>query len=200
MSAETTRARGGRMLKESGYKAHDDKKADVALIEKAFKQHDAHPHAKLKLRKGGKVAGKKAAERPDRRARGGMLAFDQPDDAHGNMVKDSGRAHGGKVGKKGKVIINIAAGGGQDAEAAHQAGMQQGAIMGAKAAAAKLGGAGGPPMGGPPPGAMPPRPPMAGPGGPPPPGMAGPPPGAMPPGGPPPGMRARGGAMRGGKC
>lgn len=112
------------------------------------------------------------------------------------------RARGGKVGKKGKVIINIqAGGGGQDAEAAHQAGMQQGAMMGAKAAAAKL-------AGGPPPGAMPPRPPMGAPpgaGGPPPPGMA-PPPGAMPPGGPmgpggpPPGMHSRGGATRGGKC
>lgn len=122
-----------------------------------------------------------------------------------------GRAEGGRRGdRKGKkhkgTTVNIILGGqGQQGDPqreqmAHQAGMQQGVQVGAKMAAAKLAGAGGPPPGGPPPGGMPP-----GAGGPPPGAMGGMPPGGPPrppiagmgpPGAPPPGMmppRARGG-------
>jgi hypothetical protein len=136
------------------------------------------------------------------RARGGDL----PDDAQGNVHANSALARGGKHKGKGKVTININAaqqGDPQHEQMAHEAGIQQGAKMGAQAVAAKMaGGAGGPPpmAGGPPRppmGApmMPPPggPPMMGPGGPPP-GAGGPPPGGMPP--KPPGMMARGGEMR----
>lgn len=147
MVEETPQARGARMLRESGYEAPDDKVSQRML-----------------MRRGGKVDGKKAAARPDRRARGGGL-------------EDGGKKHAGKPSIK----INIGAGGGaQQNPAAEQmaarAGLQQGMQIGAKMAGGGGGGGGGaprPPM--PPPGAGP------APGGPP---M--PPPGAMKRGG---GMR-----------
>lgn len=193
----TPAERGRRMLKESGYSARkdggsihedaaQDEKLDKKISAKDVHRHESELHPgkpKTKLRTGGHVPGKDAKMRPDRRARGGHITEDQPDDDMGNDVKDSGRARGGamkradggRVSKKGaKTIININAGGGDPQQAEHeqmakQAGIQQGAQLGAKMAAAKMGG--GPP-GPPPPGAMgPPRPPMPGPGGPPPPGM-----------------------------
>lgn len=192
--SQTPQDRGAQMLKEAGYGR----------------------------KKGGGVKGAAAKPRMDRRARGGSITEDQPDDDQGNRNAMSKRADGGRVGKKGgQTIININAGGDdkgddQRVQAAHQAGIQQGTQLGAQAAAAKL--AGGAP-GGPPPGAPmggPPRPPMAGPPGPPPgagpggpmpppPGAGGPP--GMPPhpmmpppgagGPPPPGMmpRKRGGGV-----
>jgi hypothetical protein len=188
MKCETARARGGRMLRESGYKHHADEPEDRKMIEKAVHQHDGQLHSehgshvgrtKLKLNRGGKVKGAHPKERVDRRARGGHV-----------------KGHG-------KTIINVNAGGEQggqqQAAMAHQQGMQQGIQMGARAAAQKLAGGapGGPPGGG----APPPRPPMMPPqgGGMPPPGMmppGGAPPGAMPPRPmPPPGPMARGGKV-----
>ncbi len=216
---EKPHERGRRHLREAGYHhkeekdIHGDAKQDRKQIAGAVHKHESHLHRgqpKTKLRRGGHVPGEMAKHRPDRRARGGHITEDQPDDAMGNRDVHSARAHGGHVGKKGgKTVININAGGeggggqqaAQAAQVAHQQGMQQGMQLGARAAAAKLAGAGGAPppgaggpppgmappgAGGPPPGAMPPRPMM------PPPGAGG------PPGGPPPGMmppRARGGAM-----
>lgn len=181
---EKPHERGARHLRESGYSEPNEE-----------------GHKAKKRARGGHVPGKKAEHRPDRRSRGGDL----PDDAQGNVHADSALARGGKH-HKGKVTININAaqqGDPQHEQMAHEAGIQQGAKMGAQAVAAKMaGGAGGPPpmAGGPPRppmGApmMPPPggPPMMGPGGPPP-GAGGPPPGGMPPR--PPGMMARGGEMR----
>lgn len=174
--SETAAERGARALKDAGYK-----------------------------KRGGRVKGGVSMDRPDRRARGGGISDDQPDDADGNINVMSKRADGGSVGKKGaKTIININAAGDpqgdqQRVQMAHQAGIQQGA----QAAAQKLGGGGPPgmPPGGAPMGG-PPGPPMAGPPGMPPPGAAGPPgmpprPMMPPPGGMP--MHARGGALRDGK-
>lgn len=217
---EKASERGVRHLRESGYHhraekhIHGDAKQDETQIARGVHKHESNMHSgkpKTKLRGGGHVPGHEAKHRMDRRARGGMIHDDQPDDAQGNVNVHSARARGGATGhgKKGggKTVINLhvgdGGGGAQKEQMAHQAGMQQGAQM----VAAKLaGGGGGAPPGGPPPGAMPPRPPMAG--GMPPPGGApgGMPPGAgmpprpmMPPGGaPPPGMmppRARGGSM-----
>jgi hypothetical protein len=210
MEHEKPHERGHRQLREAGYAhhkhgdIHKDAAQDLQMIAGAVHKHEAHLHKgqpKTKLRRGGKVPGHEAHGRPDRRARGGMVSIDQPDDAEGSMHAHSARARGGHVGKKGgKTIINIHAGGGEQGnpqreQMAHQAGMQQGAQLGAKAVLAKIGGgAGGPPPGGPPPGGMPPggmpgRPMMPPPGA----GPGMPPPGA---GGPPMPMRARGGAMR----
>lgn len=216
MAEMSARERGHKHLKDAGYSHHEaknihgDAPQDRKQIASAVHKHERHMHKgekETKLRAGGKVHGHEARHRMDRRARGGMIHDDQPNDAMGNAHANSARAHGGHVGKKGgKTVININAGGDQQGsqqreQMAHQAGMQQGAQMGAKMAAAKMaGGPGGGPPGGPPMGA-PPGPPMAG--GMPPPG--GPPPGGMPPrpmmpppGAPPPGMppRAFGGAMR----
>lgn len=184
----SARERGGRMLRESGYETPSDKAADIHRITKAIDQHDQQLHGGKKTRlhlgrkRGGSVPGEEPMERPDRRARGGST---------------------GKGKGKGKTVINIHAGGGEQGNPqremmAHQAGIQQGAALGARAAAARMAppGAGAPMAGGPP------RPPMAmpPPGGAPGPGAPGmPPPGAMPPrpmmppggGGP----MARGGAM-----
>lgn len=151
------------------------------LRESGYSEPNEEGHKAKKRARGGHIPGMEAEGRPDRRARGGEHKH------------------------KGKVTININAaqkGDPQHEQMAHEAGIQQGAKMGAQAVAAKMaGGAGGPPpmAGGPPRppmGApmMPPPggPPMMGPGGPPP-GAGGPPPGGMPPR--PPGMMARGGAM-----
>ena len=209
--AETGKERGHRMMREAGYKVggkvdpHSDKAADVKLIKKAFKEHEnaehGGKHEKLRLRRGGKVkGGKKPEARPDRRARGGMVSMDQPDDAYGNDSKGSKYAAGGGVKFKGrgkKVEINIHTGDGGAGAGAPP--------LAARAAAAKM--AGGAPAGG---GAMPPpAPPMGAP--PMPPKPMGPPPGAMPPGagaagppkppmgpmgaGGPPGMMNRGGGV-----
>lgn len=194
------RARGGRMLRESGY--HEDNNA--SMIKSAMHQHSQQKHAAgkshvgethLKLRRGGKVHGKEAAHRPDRRARGGMISIDQPDDADGNDVKDSGRARGGKVGaKRVQIVVNAGPKGDpQREQMAHQAGIQQGLAVGKSAGMPHPAGPppgampGGPPAGMPP-GAMAGKPPMGPPGGGMPPRPMGPPPGA--------GMMARGGAMR----
>ena len=144
-----------------------DAAQDKKEVARGVHKHEAHMHKgekETKLKSGGSVHGYEPSERPDRRARGGK-------------VKSKG---------KGKVIVNINAGGQDDQQkiqAAHQAGIQQGAMLGARAAAARMGpGAGSPP--GLPPG--PPGGPVAGP-----PPMAGPPgpmpgaPGMMPPGMPP---------------
>jgi hypothetical protein len=216
MEHEKPHERGHRQLREAGYEyhkgggdIHTDAAQDRVMIAGAVHKHEARLHPgepKTKLRRGGHVKGKEAKHRVDRRARGGMVSIDQPDDHQGTTNAHSARARGGHVGKKGgKTVINIHAGGGEQGnpqreQMAHQAGMQQGAQMGAKAVLAKMGAGaggpppGGPPMGGPPPGAMPP-------------GAGGPPPGAMPPrpgmpppgaGGPPMPMRARGGSLRDG--
>lgn len=138
----------------------EDERKDKGLIKRAVRQHDTQLHSsskshvgrtKLKLAGGGMVHGEEPGARPDKKSRSGH--------------------------KPAPVQIKIATGGGgggqQEAMAAHQAGLQQGIQVGARAAAAKMAGAGGPP-------GMPPRPPM---GGPPPPGMM-PPSQAMPPGAP----------------
>lgn len=148
-------------------RAERDAAQDKREVASGVHKHEAHMHkgeTETKLRKGGFVPGLAAAARPDRYARGG------------------------KVKHKGKVIVNINAGGQDDPgklQAAHQAGIQQGAMLGARAVAARMGGgAGGPPPGGPPGGGAPsPGPMMAPPG--PPPGPPGPPmapgaPGMMP--------------------
>lgn len=152
----SARERGGRMLKESGYRqhrasggaVHEDEAEDKQLIAKELRGARIEP----KRRSGGKVPGKEAMERPDRRARGGAT-----------------KHHAGPK------AINIIIGKDDDQEGKQQAarqGLQAGVQIGAKQAAAKL--AGGMPPGGPP-GAPPGGPPM------PPPGpMAGPPPGPMP--------------------
>lgn len=167
-----------------------------------------HPARRAeRLRKGGRVAGSTAVGRPDRRARGGQTEANDNtggapvfskdwDDSQDKAEFDrfnkkqsepaQERARGGKV-KHGKVIVNINAGGQDDPgklQAAHQAGIQQGAMLGARAVAARMGGgAGGPPPGGPPGGGAPPPGPMMAPPGPP--GPPGPPmapgaPGMMP--------------------
>ena len=64
-------------LRRSGYKVggHTDKAADVALIGKAFSEHDSQLHGgkktHLKLRDGGAVEGLKTGGRLDKMARGG---------------------------------------------------------------------------------------------------------------------------------
>jgi hypothetical protein len=176
------------VLKQSGYATggavHDDEAEDKELIKKELGK------ARIKVRAGGKVEGKKPEHRPDRRARGGSIdsglngvasvdrryeaeGIDQP---HGPEHRADGGQTGMHRGGKGKgpknITIIVGKGGDDDGKAqmAHQAGLQQGAQIGAKMAA----GAGGPP-----------RPPIGPPGGGPMPGgspIAGPPPGA---GGPP---------------
>jgi hypothetical protein len=182
------------MLREAGYK-HPDAKADAALVKRMVK-----PGA-LKRARGGKVEGEKPRERVDRRARGGDIAFDQPDDADGNVHANSARARGGHVGSKAKpkVIVNVAQGDPEKEQMAHQTGMQQGLQLGARMAAQKMGGAGGAPR----PPMAPPGPGMAAPGGAPGglPGGVGMAPRPMPQGVPQrpgmgmPGAMARGGAM-----
>lgn len=114
---------------------------------KAVHTHEDHLHPgkpKTKLKAGGHVKGKAAADRPDRRARGGKI---------------------------GSVVINIKAPGQGDGQAddmkqqmAAKAGLQKGVAIGAQMAAAKgpMPGAGGPPppapMPGGPPGGPPPGP------------------------------------------
>ena len=150
-----------------------DEAQDKAMVKKAVHAHERHDHVGeplTKLKRGGHDV--------------------------------EGRANGGRrldrKGKKGHTTVNIILGGaqqGNDPAAAHQAGLQQGAAMGAKMAAAKLAGAGAP--GGPPPGMAPP-------------GGAMPPPGGLLPGagprppvagmGPPPGPPMMPGRKRGGRA
>lgn len=193
MSEHMTPAeRGMRALREGGYKQHKsgdihaDAAQDAKQISSGVHQHEANMHAgrkptKLKLKSGGEVKGAASKHRMDRRARGGYIASEQPDDAQGNDRADSSRARGGHVGKKGgnKTVINIIAGGGEKPPMPPPMPPHPPMMAGPPP------GAGMPPGGAPPPGAMPPRPMM------PPPGAGGPPPG-MPPGMPP---RARGGRL-----
>ena len=215
--ADGARERARKMLCSGGYSKGGDIKQMKSIARRAVHQHEVAEHegkeTHLKLKSGGAVHGKKAAERPDRKARGGSTEerrLDESDTLNAGHMKqgesgetgeNEGRARGGGAEKKGKggggkghTQINIAIGNPEKEQMAHQQGMQEGAQVGAKAVIGKLAGAG---AGGPPPGAggLPP-------GGPPPgmarPPMAGPPPGAgMPPGGPPPGMmpHARGGQV-----
>lgn len=143
---------GGGVDAEEAQEKKEDVAADKKMIASAVHKHEKHDHkgeALTKLRRGGHTV--------------------------------EGRANGGRrldrKGKKHGTQVNIILGGGQQGDPqreqmAHQAGMQQGAMLGAKMAAAKLAGAGAGP-GGPPPGMAPPGAGM------PPPG-AGPPPGAPP--------------------
>jgi hypothetical protein len=147
-------AHGGRVSDEA-----EDKK----MVTKAVHEHEDHEHGgehtKLKLRDGGHMEAGKAKKHLAKRARGGSTP-----------------KHKGGVGKVQVIVAPQGGGGGGDAQAAHQQGMQQGAMMGAKAMAQKLG-AGAPPGGGggagppapagapgagPAPNAMPARPPMQG--------------------------------------
>lgn len=151
-----------------GRAKHPDAKEDKKLIKKEMRS------AKIVPKKhGGKVSGEKPKSRPDKYARGGSAPR-----GHDN----------GHKGTK----VNIMVGAGQ---AEKQQAMQTGMQLGAKMAAAKMQGAGGPPrpMGGAPMQARPmPAPPGAG-------GAPGGNPGGMPQGVPPT-MANRGGRMnRGGK-
>lgn len=137
---EEPRARGQRMLKESGY--HADAAQDRKLVRGMVK-----PTALKRANGGGMVHGGKSKSRPDKRGRGGHTVVNviagQPG---GDPEKFQMAAHQGM-----------------------QKGVQIGAQLGAKAAAAKLGGGApgmAPPPGAgpgmPPPGGapMPPGPPM----------------------------------------
>lgn len=122
-----------------------------------------------------------------------------PHRAAGGMMPEAPKVGGmGKRKGGGPKTVNVIVGKGDDgqqAQQAHQAGMQQGVQLGARMAAQKM--AGGPSPGAGPGG--PPRPPMA-----PPPGAGMPPPGAMAgaprppmtPGGMPPQMARRGGTIK----
>lgn len=240
--------RGMAMMKGAGYKPagfadgghvkHPDEAEDKKLIEKEVGKAKivparkdggrAHPmppgeeqHEDMKLRGGGKVSGKSAPSRPDRKGRAdgggaseemsGMGPAEGKDTGGGGSEKTTKKEGHGKVG-----TVNIIVGKGDDDQQGKQQAMQQGMQLGARQVLAKMGGGappGGPPMGGPPPGAggpppggmppggapppgaMPPRPGMPPPGaGGPPPGAGGPPPGAMPP--PRPQMAADGGMVK----
>lgn len=140
-----------------------DEKSDKAMVAKGVHEHESalhkgEPKTKLKLRRGGGVHGRSAGHRLDRHARGGR--------------------------SKGHKTVNVIVQSGNPAkeQLAHQQGMQMGAALGARAAAAKMAGAAGAP-----------RPPMA-----PPPGAGGPPMGGPPPVAPP-GMAPRPPMRRGGK-
>jgi hypothetical protein len=181
----TPEQRGREMLKASGYGA-DPASGDPGYVpRKGWKR-------------GGKVKGKHAAKRMDRRARGGAVHHDDEAEqkvrsgVHQHETAEHGGVHhklrfadGGGIGpgagrksaKKPAVTVNIKTGGGQaEKQAAAQQGMRAGMAMGARAAAAQHA-----PMGGGPGG--PPRPPM-----PPPGGQGMPMAGGMPPGGPRPPM------------
>ena len=154
-------------LHGSGYRRGgevSDLAQDRKMVKKAVHEHEEHDHpgekeTKLKIKRGGRVAGAAPKHRADRRARGG------------------GMEHKGK--KSGHTKINIVVGnpggGSGDGAAREMLAQQQGRQEGMKIGAAMA--QKGPMPGGPPPGATPPHPPM-GPGGPMPPGA-----GAMPPGG-----------------
>lgn len=176
--------RANELVRKTGYRhlAHggrvdEDEAEDKAMITKAVHEHEDHEHGgertKLKLKHGGEAEGHKARHHLAKRARGGKAG-------HGKNTKV-------------QVIVAPQGGGGGDAQAAHQQGMQQGAVMGARAMAAKMGAGAGGPGAGPVGGSGPPAPPAAGmaPSGPP---MAPRP--AAPPGGAPAGMiRAKGGRV-----
>ena len=105
----------------------DDEAQDKKMIAKAVHEHEANDHpgkpkTKLRLKRGGNVKGKKPSMRLDKRARGGRMAH-----------------------KHGKPSVAVVVNSG-DTQMAHQMGMQQGAQLGAKAAAAKMAMAGRPPM------------------------------------------------------
>lgn len=174
-------ARAEQHTKKAGYArggaVAEDEKNDRAMVKKAVAEHEEHDHkgeprTKLRIKRGGKVDGKMPMQRLDKRARGGH------------------------VGKPPVNVIINSGGGEAEKQQAAQAGMQQGVQLGARAAIAKMSGAGagGPPPGAPP-GSMPPAPGMP-PGAPPPGGglpIAPHPPMAGPPGAP---MRAKGGALK----
>lgn len=156
-------ARATQMLKDGGYASEKKAKGVKKVVRKALREHEnaehGGKHEKLKLRSGGHVKGEKAAERPDRRARGGAM---KPKVGAVNIT----------IGKDG---VGDAAQDQQKQQMAAKAGLQKGiqvgAQLGARQAAQHMAPPGGaPPMGGP---GMPPPggPPMAGPGGPPPPMM-----------------------------
>jgi hypothetical protein len=69
LPTETPEQMGRRVLKQAGYAhggaVHEDEAEDKALIKKELGK------ARIKVRSGGKVDGKKPEHRPDRRARGG---------------------------------------------------------------------------------------------------------------------------------
>lgn len=118
--------------RRAGGAMKSDEAQDKKMIAKAVHEHEAHDHpgkpkTKLRLKRGGNVKGKMPAERLDKRARGGRL--------------------------KGKPSVTVVVNTG-GTEMAKQMGMQEGAQLGAKAAAAKMAMAGGP------------KPPMMPPGGP----------------------------------
>lgn len=149
--------------RKAGYKSGGAVTPKEAVHKHEDKDHPGTTHTRLK--RGGTVPGKEAAQR-----------LDKPQRAHGGGVKHKG-------GHKTNIIIQT--GGGQaEKQQALQQGMQMGAQKVIGALKAKMGGAGGPP--GAPPGAgMPPggAPPMGG-------APPGPPPNPM---GPP--MRAKGGRV-----
>lgn len=182
---------GKRMLRESGY-ANGGSVSEGELkrvVRKALIGHedDEHEgeHRRIKVKSGGKVAGRHAKHRPDRRrANGGGMPEGTPEPGGERNRADEGRARGGGM-KKGKAGVNITikTGGGEDGQQkeqmAAQQGMRIGQALGARRAAQAMQGP--PPgggMGGPPPGAIPPGGPMAGPAGPRPPMPGGPPMGA----------------------
>lgn len=67
------------LMRRTGYKAggsmHSDKAEDVAMLKKAFSEHDSQLHGgkktHLKLQTGGEVTGRKSGGRLDKMARGG---------------------------------------------------------------------------------------------------------------------------------
>lgn len=155
----TPEQRGREMLKANGY-GSDPWSADPGYVPK---------------KRGGKVAGKHAKGRPDKRARGGGVSdCDEP---------EAKRASGGATPHKGKhpaITVNIKTGAGAgEKQAAAQQGMRAGAAMAAGAGRPPMPPPhppmAGPPMGGAPMAGGPPRPPM----GPPMAGPGMPPPGAM---------------------
>lgn len=170
-------------LRKSGYASGGDIAQDKALVKKAIKEHDDQQHGgkqtHLRLRRGGNVGGAKAMPRLDKRARGGKTSASEIDSTGRQRATDSDMdptdrferreanqdadefARGGGVKHKGHVTIAIHTGAGQaeKQQALHQ-GLQAGAMLGARAAAAKLGG-GRPPMAPPPGGAMAGGPPPA---------------------------------------
>lgn len=170
---------GGRVHSDVKDEKEEDAKSDKALVAKGVHQHEAHDHkgepkTQLRLRRGGHVEGVAAHSRLDRRARGGALG-------------------GHKKGGLNIIIKNQPMHPAEKQMAAQQGaqqGMRIGAALGARQAAARMGGAGAasPPAPG---AAGPGRLPIAGPGGGGPPGM--PPVGAPPPR---PGMMSKGGEVR----
>jgi hypothetical protein len=204
-----------RSVKRAGYKtggAVSDEEQDKKMIRKAVHKHEEHDHPGkplTKIKKGGKIEGKKPGIRLDKRARGGSTEGSggeevykhkpetevrRPKERYINAdAEPAPRARGGSTHGKGKgktnIIIHAGGDSGQNPMALQQAkqqGEQEGAMKVVGAIKAKMAGAG---AGGPPPGGMPPG--GAPPGGPPP-GM---PPAMGPAAGAPPPMRKKGGEV-----